>query len=162
MKITKAICAPLVLFVLFAQPVLAARAPFSISIALLHDQVRGGYVQLTSTITNTSSHEITLHERNRACDYSVDVRDEQGKSPPETPFKQNLQCSGEGFLLTGRNMIVVLKPQESYNDQISASELFSLTKPGEYTIQVSRKFLTTRNKKDGGVKSNKITVTVIP
>jgi hypothetical protein len=155
MKI-RAIYGRLILIALFARPVLAAKAPFSIHIAAIHNPVPSG-VQITSTITNISNREITLHMVNQ-CDYSMDVRGEHGKLRPETLFKQNLDCSHPGTL-TGRNMIIVLKPQESTSEEVSVSELFDMTNPGEYTVRVSRN--VSISKKDGVVKSNKIVVSVI-
>jgi hypothetical protein len=156
MKI-RAIYGRLILIALFARPVLAAKAPFSIHIAAIHNPAPSGHVQIASTITNISNREITLHMVNQ-CDYSMDVHDEHGKFRPETLFKQNLDCSHPGSL-TGRNMIIVLKPQESTSEEVSASELFDMTNPGEYTVRVSRNVSV--SKKDGVVKSNKIVVSVI-
>jgi hypothetical protein len=152
----RAIHGRLILIALFARPVLAAKAPFSIHIAAIHNPVPSG-VQITSTIANISNREITLHMVNQ-CDYSMDVRDEHGKLRPETLFKQNLDCSHPGSL-TGRNIVIVLRPQESTSEEVRVSELFDMTNPGEYTVRVSRNVSV--SKKDGVVKSNKIVVSVI-
>jgi hypothetical protein len=88
----------------------------------------------------------------------MDVRDEHGKLRAETPVWQNMNCS-RPTLLTGRNIIKVLKPQESTSEEVSVGELFDMANPGEYTIRVSRN--VSDSKKDGVVKSNKIVVSVI-
>jgi len=50
------------------------------------------------------------------------------------------------------------RPNESTKENIALSDLYDLSHPGQYTIQVSR--AVSDKPKDGVVKSNTITVTV--
>jgi hypothetical protein len=96
------------------------------------------------TITNQSNHPITYHNTSRYCDYSVRVLTNTGAPAPETSFKKQMDkvvdCSGSGLRITGRNILVTLKPGESDSEQILITELYDMSAPGEYSVQVERTF----------------------
>ena len=64
-------------------------------------------------------------------------------SAPETSFKKqmNEHCNnGGGLRITGRNIVVTLKPGESDSEEILLTEWYDMSAPGEYTVQVERTF----------------------
>lgn len=146
-------------FLLFALPAESAEAPFAINIAALRNIVTSGSkVKVKITLTNTSKHDITLVDTNRACDYFVEVRDGQGNLVPDTKRKQELRC-GEG-LVAGRNIMITLEPHESTEDEIAVSELSDITQPQKYSVQIQRQ--VPKQLGTGVIKSNRITITVTP
>jgi hypothetical protein len=116
----------------------------SLKLTALNPAVKSGsgIVGRVTTI-NQSNHSISYHNTNR-CDYSVSVLTDTGAPAPETPFKKELDkkmdCSGSGLRITGRNILVTLKPGESDSEQILITELYDMSAPGEYTVQVERTF----------------------
>jgi len=63
-------------------------------------------------------------------------------------------------LATGRAVFRTLKAGTSITDEINLNRLDDFSRPGQYTIQVSRP--VSENPKDGVVKSNEIHVSVTP
>jgi hypothetical protein len=159
MNVTKIVWLHLILCTLMVRPVFAAVAPFSLQIAAQQDQLKVGEdIMLDVTIINTSDRLITLADTNRACDYVWDVRDESDKGVPDTPLMRQKGCPSTGSALTGRNMVIMLKPTESYKLELSVRELKTISQPGKYTIQLSRAL--SQNDKETVVKSNKVTISV--
>jgi hypothetical protein len=139
----------------------AAQSPFSLTI---QDQLYGptvklgSHVELKLTLTNTSASGITFWDRNRLCDYQLDIRDGSGRPVPETSFKSELKC-GSGFRVAfGKNQIRALKPSESFTDVIFIDEAYELSHPDKYTIQASRAIPPELGR--GSVRSNIITIAV--
>jgi hypothetical protein len=52
----------------------------------------GSQLALKLTLTNTSKDKITIRDRNRWCDYELEVRDVGGQQVPETTYKRDLKC----------------------------------------------------------------------
>jgi len=137
----------------------APQYPFSLTIQDNGPTVKlGSEVELKLILTNTSAGEITLWDRNRLCDYELDIRNSSGRPVRETSFKRELKC-GNGFsVAVGKNQIRVLKPSESFSDVMFINEAYELNHAGDYTIQASR---TIPKELGGGtVRSNIITITI--
>jgi hypothetical protein len=111
------------------------------------------------TLTNTSSHELTFFDRNPICDYPIKIQDSDGKQPPETTAKKQAHCEGEFRLTAGRNILITLKPGDSFEDEITVSFYYRLQRPGTYTVQVCRHLPGEISKED--ISSNTATFTVI-
>ena len=159
MNVTKIVWLPLMLCALMVRPAFAAAAPVSVQIAAQQDQLEvGDNIMLDVTITNTADRMITLELINDACDNVLDVRDESDTGVPDTPLMRQMGCSSTGYAITGRDMLIFLKPTESYKFEISVSQLKAISWPGKYTIQLSRAL--SQNDKETIVKSNKITISV--
>ena len=114
-------------------------------------------MQVQITLTNTSNRRLLIQERNPATDYQIDVRDERGTAVPETELGRKLK-EPPMIPMNSRNFGIYLRPNESTKENIALSDLYDLSHPGQYTIQVSR--AVSNKPKDGVVKSNTITVTV--
>jgi hypothetical protein len=134
-----------------------ANQPLSLSITAQQQVVQiGSEVKIRTTLTNLTNHVITLHDRIRACDYPVQVRDESGKLAAETDYQRHLNCNAR--FAESRNILVALKPQESREDEIIINQLFQLNSPGNYSIQVSRRI--PKELGPEAIKSNTVTITV--
>jgi hypothetical protein len=137
-------------------PVQAAGGIFSLTISMPQDTVSTrSEIQLMIKLTNATDHEITLFDTDQYCDYTVEVRDSNGQSAPETEKKRKLRCAEP---VAGKVIIVKLKPGEHHEVLIFVSDLFDMTRPDKYTVQVAREI--PKEMGQGQVKSNKIAVTV--
>jgi hypothetical protein len=146
-------------YALLAGAGISALQPFSLSILQPQGPFRpGSPVELIVTLANRSVGEIVIRDKNRWCDYELEVRESRGQRPPETSYKRELKCNNKFVVTTGKNSIRTLKPHESYSDLMIVNQLYDLSRPGEYTIQVSR--LVPPGLGGGTVKSNVITVTI--
>lgn len=135
------------------------KPPLSVVVSPLSQTVkRGAEVRLNVTLTNTSGHELSFFDRNPICDYPIKTRDSGGNQPPETAAKQQSHCDGTVQLILGRNMLIVLKPGESFSEEIAVSFLYDLRRTGTYTVQVYRHLPTEISKQD--IPSNSATFVV--
>ncbi len=143
---------------LLAGTISADPQPFSLTIERPTRKLQpSSPVEIKLTLTNTSGREITFIDTNRWCDYGIEIRDSHGQLPPETRYKRELKC---GFrVMAGRRMIRALQPRESFQDEMPVSQLYDLSRPDDYYIQVARK--VPKKLGDGTVKSNAVTITVI-
>ena len=138
----------------------ARQAPLTLAIVPSEKTIRpGSHVFVETTLTNNTDHVIWLHDRNRACDYPVEVRNQAGNLAPETPYKRQLRCIGPGPTEENRNLLVALNPHQAVNDEIDVSILFRLDKPGIYSIRAWRRI--PKNLGEAPVSSNIITITVV-
>lgn len=141
-----------------AMPAQCQQRPLSIAISTPQSALKvGSEVRIEVTLTNTSNRRVLIQERNPATDYQIDVRDERGTAVPETDFGRKLK-EPPVIPMNSRNFGMYLRPNESTKENIALSDLYDLSHPGQYTIQVSR--AVSNKPKDGVVKSNTITVTV--
>jgi hypothetical protein len=139
-----------------ARPARVAGEIFSLKISTSQENVSiGSEIKLRTMLTNETDHDITIHERNRACDYALEVRNSRGELAPETEQERQLKC---GEAVAGRNIIVTLKPGEDYEGEIYVNGLYDMTQPDKYTLQVAREIPKELGK--GTVKSNIITIDV--
>jgi hypothetical protein len=135
----------------------AAGEIFSLTISTPRETVKAGSdSQLFIKLTNDANHEITLFSRNTYCDYTLEVRDSNGKSAPETEQKRKLNCAANGD--AGRFVVIKLKPGEHHEDLIFVNYLFNMSRPDEYSVRVAREI--PKELGQGQVKSNTIGITV--
>lgn len=125
--------------------------------ALDPDVKPGSKIMIRVTVTNVSNQLISFHDTRRDCDYSVTVLTNTGASAPETEHKKQLGCGSSDLEISGRDILVTLKPGESTREEIEITELYNLTEPGKYTIRVDRTFAGI-----GHFSSNVVTVNVAP
>ena len=137
----------------------ATRTPFTIEISAEQQVVKvGSEVSLKVRLTNTSKRVMdcsaTISNMTGVDpNYVFDVRDDANNAVP-------LRVFAHPELATGQPVSRSLKPGESFTDEEEVSRVLDMSRPGHYTIQVSRR--VSDNKKDGSIKSNTITVTVEP
>ena len=63
----------------------AAGGVFSLTISAVQDTVSSGSeIKLMIKLTNETNREITVVNRDQYCDYTLEVRDSNGQSAPET------------------------------------------------------------------------------
>ncbi len=135
----------------------AAGEIFSLTISTPRETVKAGSdSQLFIKLTNDANHEITLFSRNTYCDYTLEVRDSNGKPAPETEQKRKLNCAANGD--AGRFVVIKLKPGEHHEDLIFVNYLFNMSRPDEYSVRVAREI--PKELGQGQVKSNTIGITV--
>ncbi len=138
-------------------PPQVADQPLSLSISASEQTVKvGSELKIRATLTNVTSHLITLRDRIPACDYPVEVRDSDGRLATETDYKRHLKCNAS--FTESRKVLVILKPQESRQEEILITRLFELNNPGIYSVQVSRTI--PKDLGEGPIKSNTLTITV--
>jgi hypothetical protein len=181
--IMKNICALLLLlgasFTAFSQsapaaPTEATDPPFKLTISAYQgngfdaentaNQVMKGSFSLSIHKTNTSDHEIIkLSDAAGASGYMYDVRDSSGNIVEYK--KHNNMIDGKMMTSDGENRItgtkdMVLQPGESKVNFEPLGSWYEIDKPGTYTIQVSEH--VSNDPASDVVKSNKITITVLP
>ena len=136
----------------------AGQPPFSLTLSALTPNIESGSdVHIKIVMKNLSNHDLDCTPNyanglDRA--YEYDVRDSSGKAL-ESWTKKHPEI-GQTF-----NPMIArfLKPGETVDTGEVISTTFDMTQPGQYTVQVSRK--VSDNPKDGVVKSNKVTITIL-
>lgn len=128
----------------------------------------GAELRIKTTITNTSDHEIRFAKSpgmvpDEALSYQIDVRDPSGQEPPITPFFRELKEKNYGW---GSYTTYFLEPGKSFDEDLVITRLYSL-KPGNYNITVTRAVrpmwqLLAKDKRETGVRSNTVAVTITP
>jgi hypothetical protein len=146
--------APLVTVFVWAQTTASSGQPFSITISGPPKEVKTGTsVEIKIRLTNTSDHEISLATfRANAVNisYKYDVRDSTG-----TLVEKKSRGRAVGSV-TQRTV----QPGETVDEEAVISRVFDMSRLDQYEIQVSRGI--SGDPKDGVVKSNTITVRVVP
>ena len=133
--------------------------PFSITLAAKTATVkRGTSVWVKIQLTNNSAQDLdesgTINGMTGADpNLSFKVRDEDGKLKQKKVHKHPELASGKPINRT-------IAPGETLEEEQDVSRLFDMTEPGSYVIEVSRR--ASDAQKDKSVKSNTITVTVLP
>lgn len=122
----------------------------------------GSIVQIDVVVKNISPHDILL-ETNYTRPYvettdHVNIVDENGAKASETQFGRAALGHSPGSGVTGKDVFMRLRISKSFTYQLKISELYDLSRPGKYTIQVER----LDEESEAFVKSNTITVTVTP
>jgi hypothetical protein len=111
-------------------------------------------VQLTNNSTETLDASANINSMTGVDpNYRFDVRDSNGIEMPRRTYAHSEHVTGHAILRT-------LKPGESITDAEPLGRLVDMSRPGKYTIQVSRSL--PNNGGAATVKSNKIIVTVAP
>jgi hypothetical protein len=125
----------------------------------------GEPVRIHVVLTNISAAEISLStDLSVHCDYSIQVEAPDGSS------SKNSACTG------GSSRSLRLKPGDQFEDDETLTNIYQLDQhgedlintlktfpfaaPGKYTVQLSQHI--SGDPKSGVVRSNKITITVIP
>lgn len=134
----------------------AAQEPFSLIISTSQESITtGAEVQLSVSLTNKLNHEIAIIDTDQICDFTVEVRDSNGQLAPETEQAKNRICGG---FVAGKLIVTRLKPGGHQEYRLYLSQLYDITRPGQYDVQVSRE---ARKELGGGrVRSNSIKITV--
>jgi hypothetical protein len=134
----------------------AAGGTFTLTIATPQDTVStGSEIQLMIKLTNDTNHDIAFIDTDQYCDYSPEVRSSSGQSAPETEKKRKLRCVNP---VAGKAIFIKLKPGEHHEVLIFVSDLFDMTRPDKYTVEVTREI--PKELGQGRVKSNTIAITV--
>jgi len=92
--------------------------------------------------------------------YEITVRDSKGRSAPPSTYLRNRDKRIP--VDYGSRLARTLAPGESFVDQVTVTTFFDLSRPGKYTISVSRATPPRQNLGEGSVESDPVTVTVAP
>ena len=79
-------------------------------------KIKAGAKIVVEVATTNESNQVVSYHNTNLCNYSVTVRTGSGAPPPETSLKKHLDCSSGEFAITGRNIVVTLKPGESKSE----------------------------------------------
>jgi hypothetical protein len=88
--------------------------------------------------------------------FIIEVRDDHGHLTPKRVYPHPELAGGSAVTLG-----CDLKRGETLTDSQDVARIYDMTRPGRYVIQVSRP-VSFADKKAGVVKSNKVTVTIVP
>jgi hypothetical protein len=152
-----------------AKLVQCAEPPLTITISLADGGVEktGSPVAVSVTLTNHSGKTLSASQVDYADDYTVDVRDAQGNSAPESEEVRKARaemdaCRNSGQAVGGRKILLhgmsQFRPGESWQETLLITKHYDMSRPGKFTIRLERKLPEELGK--GTVKSNPITVTV--
>jgi hypothetical protein len=141
------------LWALVPLPPQLSTPPFSISISLAQDVVNAdSEVRLDIVLTNTTNENIVIDQCGKP-NYQMEVYDSQGKRLPrldecvqkEVPEHPGwttvceITAARPVTVCVPQNQVLkLLKPQESLKEEMVVNELYDLSRPGKYTIQVQR------------------------
>jgi hypothetical protein len=143
---------------------------FSITVTAVDSTVKSGSpVWVTVRMENYSNRGLPVYRENAADQggfvYKADIRTQTGTLAPETKFGRRIQDHDTAEERAREPYVTVtsggeqnLGPGKSIIDRMNISKLYDLTRPGKYTLELQR--FDTESKTF--VRSNKITVTVIP
>jgi hypothetical protein len=143
-----------------APPSQSVEPSFSVSIHPVQSIVKAGLpVEIEIEFTNTSSATIGYRHIAGRLPYMVDVRDAAGNRAPLTDRGRGVELEQADGGVTNGTMWAKVKPGQIIEDSCVVSDLYDMSKTGDYLIQVRR----------GNaypvhviVKSNTVTVTVTP
>ena len=134
------------------------QAPLSINITAADDTVAAGSeVGIEVALTNNSDKTIILMVTG-VSPFMVEVRGSDGNRSPETEQGKKLREIQElkGNIITTARVAIPLKAGETIKNKIVVSDLYDMTRPDQYSIQVSRM------QREQELKSNVVKVTVTP
>jgi hypothetical protein len=141
--------------VLLVSSALAANDKLSIEATAPQGEIKAGsQVVVHLKISNNSNSVVTYVDRQRDCDYKVDVLTSLGTPARPTPSNKDLKCNGPS---SGRKIVVTLNPGETQEDDIELTHLFNMEQPGSYSATISRKYPGV-----GNVTSNTVSVNIVP
>jgi len=147
-----------------------ADPPLEITISLIDGSVEkaGAPVAVSITVRNHSDKTLSASLWDYDYDYTMDVRDAQGNSAPDSEEVRKARaemdaCRNSGNSLCGRKILLhgvvnQFKPGESWKERLLITKYYDMGRPGRYTIQLERKLPEELGK--GTVKPNSIAVTV--
>ncbi|MGD0793035.1 MAG: DUF2135 domain-containing protein [Terriglobales bacterium] len=142
---------------------------FSFGISVVHETIKvGSPIVVKVQLKNTSDHVIyrmglpgwDVH--GELVGFPPIVRDAQGNEPPLTKWGRlafgRETPEDKSTLVLNEVLRVPMPPGEVMKTEIRLSDLYDLSVPGKYTVQV--RYYDDENKEE--VKSTTITVTVVP
>jgi hypothetical protein len=151
--------------------------PFSLTISAAHDTVKAGApIVIELTFKNISDHNIRCTGRpegpthGELIGFHPIVRDVEGKEPPLTKLgrlefdrKKPGEDDSDAYMIESAAG-TWLRPGGVMTPVIKLNELYDLSIPGEYTVQVSHGGYDLHGGHDDKteVKSNAITLAVVP
>jgi hypothetical protein len=101
-------------------------------------QKEGSSIFLLVTLTNNSTRTVSIPSFDREY-YTLDVRDEHGKSVPETDearkTKEAMKAPNARIFRSG--LTEELKPHETSRHTIDVSQYVDVSRPGKYTIRAT-------------------------
>jgi dipeptidyl aminopeptidase/acylaminoacyl peptidase len=135
------------------------RASFLIAISAPNDEVQvGSDAQVMITLTNLAEHQILFAHRpgtnNPEFSYTIHVRTAAGRVVEETAYGREARGNPQ---MEGRTVDYV-QPGQSAVQIAHLTRLVNLSRPGVYTVSVSRKDPESQSVVD----SNEITLNVVP
>jgi hypothetical protein len=133
-----------------------ATTPFTLTLEAEENPIKAGSeVKVGITLRNSSNHAIDVGLGLAEMDYALGVRDSQNRIPPETEFAR--KSKGRGYF--SNETVFTLQPGETLpKEMLVISKFYDVSRPGKYTIQVSR--AVPKELVGGTVKSNAITITI--
>jgi hypothetical protein len=164
--LASAICFLTAIFVLSANPNPAAKDEFSVSLKAPANPLKAGTeIRLNVTITNISDHDVLFARTpgttpDETLSNHVEIHDEQGHVPDQTPYFRNLNENPSSFF--GSFVTHTLGPGKSFDDAVVVTRLYTLTNLGKYRIWVARGQQPLRLAPKYTVRSNEVTVLVTP
>jgi hypothetical protein len=147
-----------------------AQPPLTITISFSDGDVvkTGSGILVSVTLTNHSGKTLSASLMDYDYDYTIDVRDAQGNSAPESEEVRKARaeldaCRKSGHSSCGRRIMLhgvinQIRPGERWEERLLITKYFDMSRPGRYTIQLERTLPEQLGK--GTVKPNPITVTV--
>jgi hypothetical protein len=131
--------------------------PFALTLEAEENPVKAGSeVKVDITLQNSSNRAIHVHLSLAEMEYTFEVRDGQNRIPPETEYAR--KAKGRGYF--SNDQIFYLQPGESLpKDLLVLTRFYDMSRPGKYTVQVSR--AVPKELGGGTVKSNTLTITVV-
>jgi len=133
-----------------------ATDPFTLTLEADENSIKAGAeVKVDVTLRNSSGRAMYISFGLTEADYTFEVRDGERRVPPETDFARKSKAKP----YFSSDQVFYLQPGESLpKAPLMVTRFYDLSRPGKYTIQVSR----VAPKELGGrtIKSNTITITV--
>jgi len=134
---------------------------FSISLSTPQSVVKSGFevkAEVTLRIIRTCS--FSWDWREAEFYYTIDVRDSNGNPPPESNYSKVIKGTYTGrpehIFVNGRlGVESMAQPGRTRTDDLYLDNLYDLSPPGSYTVQVSRSDGESKTR----VKSNTVTIT---
>lgn len=135
------------------QTAVASGSPqFTLTISADHRSVKAGAnVTIQVALTNSSEKPMPLRAEIEDYGYMVDVTAVGYGAAPDTDRGRDWKRNG-GERQTVSGPMALLKPGETTKGPLVISDLYDLSRPGKYWVQVRR----------GDVASNRISLTVVP
>jgi len=144
----------------------AQTTPLSVSIEIDNSSVKlGTDIQVKAILNNNTDQDVQTSELRTAADnhleYKVNVeRDDHTAVAKKYAEKLRRHEVPRDPLETGSVHFVPIQPGKTHEDNVDISNRYEFDKPGKYSIQLERE--APESLGGGVIKSNTITVTVIP
>jgi hypothetical protein len=120
----------------------------------------GEPVRVIVMMVNHSKQVVNFSLTDPGWDWEMDVRDSSGKPVAETDLLRRIKESKKtGHISLARNLIGWVRPNEKAQDVVEVQMYYDLSQPGEYSIQVQRRFPGIA--KDP-IKSDRLMLTITP